>query len=86
MEAAFLAHFHRPDDEAEEDYTTVLVCHANVIRYCVLRALQLQPEAWLRTGVANASVTTMEVREDGGVSLLGFGDSGHLEPKAITFN
>ena len=85
-EAAFLTYFHRPDEEAEEDYTTVLVCHGNVIRYSVLRALQLPPEAWLRTGVANASVTTIEVRQDGGVSLLGFGESGHLEPAAITFN
>jgi hypothetical protein len=26
----------------------ILVCHGNVIRYCLCRALQLDPAAWLR--------------------------------------
>ena len=85
VEAAFLRYFHRPDEDTDSCHTTVLVCHGNVIRYCVMRALQLPPEAWLRTAVYNGSITALEVRDDGRVSLRGMGDVGFLNPKEITY-
>lgn len=66
--------------------TEIVVCHGNVIRYCVLRALQLPPEAWLRTAAWNCSMTTLEVRPDGGVSLHAFGDKGHLPASKVTYS
>jgi len=87
VEAGFLNHVHRPDKDEEESYTTVLVCHGNVIRYFTLRALQLQPEAWLRMAVFNASVTALSVDgETGTVSLRGLGDVGHFKPDQITYS
>ena len=48
-------------------YVDTLLIHTyiagNVIRYLVLRALQLPPEAWSRLAVYNASVTILEVRD-----------------------
>lgn len=86
IEAAFAAHIHRADDEEEdEDYTTVLVCHGNVIRYFALKALQLPVDAWLRTSVANCSISTLHIGPSGKVSLRGLGDVGHLAPKDITW-
>jgi serine/threonine-protein phosphatase PGAM5 len=43
----------------------VIVGHGNVIRYFVCRALQLPPDAWLRLGLANASITVLNVRPSG---------------------
>ena len=43
----------------------MLVCHGNVIRYFVARALQLDPEIWLRMAVNNASYTVLDVHSDG---------------------
>ena len=37
IEAAFRKHFHRADVEQQEDSYEVLSCHANVIRYFVVR-------------------------------------------------
>ena len=86
-EAGFLNHIHRPDPDQEESYTTVLVCHGNVIRYFALRALQLPPDAWLRLAVFNASVTSLTVDdESGSVSLRGLGDVGHFDPSHITYS
>lgn len=48
IESAFRNHVHRADKGSQESYTTVLVCHGNVIRYLTMRALQLDPQAWLR--------------------------------------
>ena len=41
IEAAFKKYFHRASVEAKQDSYELLVCHGNVIRYCVCRALQV---------------------------------------------
>ena len=51
-----------------------------------MRALQLPEEAWLRTAVYNASITILEIRENGDVSLRCMGDVGHLPVKMVTYN
>lgn len=37
IEAGFRKHFHRAEPEQEKDSYTLIVCHANVIRYFVCR-------------------------------------------------
>jgi len=66
--------------------STLFVCHGNVIRYFTMRALQLPPEAWLRTSVANASITIINIHPNGRVSLQCMGETGHLSPELISFN
>ena len=63
----------------------VVVCHANVIRFFALRALQLPPEGWLRLCTMNASITHITILPSGHVSLRTLGDIGHLTPEQITF-
>lgn len=57
IEAGFRKHFHRADVTQKEDSYTLIVCHANVIRYFVCRALQFPPQAWLRLSLNHASIT-----------------------------
>jgi len=64
----------------------VVVCHANVIRYFVCRALQLPPEAWLRLCTYNCSLTHIKVRPSGSVSLISLGDTGHLRLEESSFS
>ncbi|PAA76320.1 hypothetical protein BOX15_Mlig005584g1, partial [Macrostomum lignano] len=79
-EAAFRRHIHRADDDAGESTNEleVFVCHRNIIRYMVCRALQLPPEAWLRFSVDHCSITWLDLYPDGRVCLRCFGDSGHV--------
>ena len=84
IEAAFRKHFHRAEAEQREDSYEVVVCHANVIRYFVCRALQLPPEAWLRISLKHASVTWLTIRPDGRVSIRSLGEAGHLKPDMLT--
>ncbi|CAO1415895.1 unnamed protein product [Diamesa hyperborea] len=78
IEAAFRAHFHRAKPSQKEDSYTLLVCHANVIRFFVLRALQLPPEAWLRLSLHHASITWLTINPNGRVTLRTLGDAGHM--------
>lgn len=86
IEAAFRKYFHRAPPTQEKNSTEVVVCHANVIRYFVCRALQLPPEAWLRISLGNGSITKIAIRPNGRVSLKTLGNTGHFPPKLLTFN
>ena len=73
------------EDKQRHEYE-VVVCHMNVIRYFFLRALQLPPEAWLRCGGHNGSMTILKVDPASGrVGLRCFGDFGHLTLEETTF-
>eukprot|EP01135_Chromosphaera_perkinsii_P011713 Nk52_evm1s2475 gene=Nk52_evmTU1s2475 len=64
----------------------VIVCHGNVIRYFLMRAMQLTPEAWLRMSPMNCSITEVIITSGGAVSVRGMGDTGFLPVDMITFN
>nr|XP_019532781.1 serine/threonine-protein phosphatase Pgam5, mitochondrial-like isoform X2 [Aedes albopictus] len=78
IEAAFRKYFHRADADQKQDSYTLIVCHANVIRYFVCRALQLPPEAWLRISLGHASLTWVSILDDGRVTLRTLGETGHM--------
>lgn len=84
IEAAFRRYFYRADPSQQKDSYELLVCHANVIRYFICRALQFPPEAWLRFGLHNCSLTWIVIRPSGNVAVYFIGDSGHIPPSKMT--
>nr|XP_026265470.1 serine/threonine-protein phosphatase PGAM5, mitochondrial [Urocitellus parryii] len=77
-------YIHRADAKQEEDSYEIFICHANVIRYIVCRALQFPPEGWLRLSLNNGSITHLVIRPDGRVALRTLGDTGFMPPNKIT--
>ncbi|XP_053617261.1 serine/threonine-protein phosphatase Pgam5, mitochondrial isoform X2 [Plodia interpunctella] len=84
IEAAFRRYFYRAPPEQVNDTYTLLVCHANVIRFFVCKALQFPPEAWLRISLNHGSITWVSIMPNGNVVLRSLSDTGHMEPKYIT--
>lgn len=78
IEAAFRKYFHRAEPSQTTDTYEIMVCHANVIRYFVCRALQFPPEAWLRLTLHNCSITWIVIHPSGRVVLKHLGDAGHI--------
>jgi len=68
------------------DRYELIVCHGNVIRYSLLRALQLPVQAWLRLAVQNTGISHLIIRPTGNVSLYTLGDVGHLSKELITYH
>lgn len=62
----------------------LLVCHGNVIRYLVTRALGVDTAAWLEMSVHNASITTIRVEPDGRFKVIAVGESGHIPPGMLS--
>jgi serine/threonine-protein phosphatase PGAM5 len=56
----------------------LVVAHGNVIRSLVVRALGVDPEAWLEMSVAHASITEILIEPDGRFKVISVGDVGHL--------
>ncbi len=72
------ARFFQPSTTRER--TDLLVCHGNVIRYLVTRALGVDTQAWLEMSVGHASITRIRVQADGRFKVIAVGDVGHIPP------
>ena len=64
--------------------TELMVCHGNVIRNMVVRALGVDTSAWLEMSVGNASITRIRAEADGKFKIISVGDVGHVPPKLCT--
>lgn len=69
----------------DHDAHDIVVCHGNVTRYLVCRALDVDPAAWLGMSIANASLTIIQVKADGSCKLVAFADSGHIPWSLTTY-
>ncbi|XP_072271794.1 serine/threonine-protein phosphatase PGAM5, mitochondrial-like isoform X2 [Pyxicephalus adspersus] len=85
IESAFRNYIHRADYEQKEDTYEIIVCHDNVIRYIVCRALQLPPEAWLRMDLHHGSITELVIHHNGNVSLKTLGDAGYMPADKLSY-
>ena len=81
LDRIFSDHF-RPAAGAER--TELLVCHGNVIRYLVTRALGVDTAAWLEMSVGHASITRIRIEADGSFKIVSVGDVGHLPPNLLS--
>lgn len=62
----------------------LFVCHGNVTRYLVTRALGVDPQAWLEMSAGHASLTVIRVEPDGRFKVISVGDIGHIPPNMQT--
>jgi serine/threonine-protein phosphatase PGAM5 len=81
LERLFAAQF-KPAQGASS--TELYVCHGNVIRYLVTRALGVDDTAWLGMSVGHASITRIRIDADGSFKVIAVGDTGHLPPNLLT--
>jgi len=67
------------------DRHDVLVCHGNVIRYFVTKALGIDTRLYANFGISNASLTILRVRADGSMQVMAVGDAGHIPPNLQSY-
>ncbi len=72
---AYRRYFRRPSGR---DACDVLVCHGNLIRYLVCRALALGTYAWCYLGSAHCGITVIRIMANGKTILDSYNDTGHL--------
>lgn len=80
----FFEDFFVPSPDANDRHDLV-VCHGNVIRYFVAKALQVDTMSWLQMSISNCSLTIIRIKADGTMKLDAFGDYGHIPENMRTF-
>lgn len=68
-------HFFRPSREERHE---ILVCHGNILRYFMVRALKAPLETWINTDINNCGISEFSVHPNGEVVLVSHNDTGHL--------
>jgi len=67
-----------------KDRNDILVCHGNILRYFIMRALMVPPEAWMNADMYNCGISEIVIESNGRIMLLSHNDSGHLPPEMKT--
>lgn len=81
LERLFARYFH-PASGGEQ--AELFVCHGDVIRYLVTRALGVDTMAWLEMSVRHASITQIRVEADGRFKVITVGDDGFMPASLLT--
>ncbi len=79
--AAAYVKFFRP---SRIDRTELLVCHGNLIRYFVCRALEAPIARWIRMNTNHCALTRIVVRDTGAVRVVSYNETSHLPTKLVT--
>ena len=55
-----------------------LICHGNIIRYLVTKALGVDTAKWINFEIFQCSITTICIDDQGKLKLLTYGEIGHI--------
>lgn len=64
--------------------TELVVCHGNLIRYIMCRALHTPVSKWLRMTTSHCGLTRVVVRDTGAVRVVSYNETSHLPIKLVT--
>lgn len=84
VEAFLREYFHRPFRDHTASHS-LIVLEDIILKYFLLRLLQLPAEAFQRFQLPHASITQIHIRYDGSVFASLIGDSGHMTYQTITY-
>jgi serine/threonine-protein phosphatase PGAM5 len=76
--------FERFFKPAKKRTTELVVCHGNIIRYFVCRALGVPVKSWIRYGTNHTGITRIVVKANGEMGVASYNETGHLPRKLVT--
>jgi serine/threonine-protein phosphatase PGAM5 len=66
------------------DRLEIVVCHGNLIRYLVCRALHTPVIRWTRMNSNHCSLTRILVRDTGAIRVVSYNETAHLPVSLVT--
>lgn len=66
------------------DYTELVVCHGNLIRYFMCLALAMPTTKWVRMATNHCGITRFIVRDTGAVRVVSYNETSHLPAPLVT--
>ena len=72
----------RLSKKSRSDRLEIVVCHGNLIRYLVCRAMRVPVGRWTRLNSNHCGVTRVLIRDTGAIRVVSYNETAHL-PKAL---
>ncbi len=69
---------------SRRERTELVVCHGNLIRYLMCRALHTPVAKWVRMTTSHCGLTRVIVRDTGAVRVVSYNETSHLPMKLVT--
>lgn len=69
---------------SKSDRLDIVVCHGNLIRYLVCRAIDVPVGRWTRMNSHHCSLTRILVRDTGAIRVVSYNETAHLPPPKVT--
>jgi serine/threonine-protein phosphatase PGAM5 len=69
---------------SRSDRLEIIVCHGNLIRYLVCRALHVSIARWTRMNSNHCGLTRILVRDTGAIRVVSYNETAHLPAKLVT--
>jgi serine/threonine-protein phosphatase PGAM5 len=69
---------------SRSERTELVVCHGNLIRYLICRALHTPIAKWLRMTTSHCGLTRVVVRDTGAVRVMSYNETSHLPMQLVT--
>jgi serine/threonine-protein phosphatase PGAM5 len=66
------------------DRLELVVCHGNLIRYLVCRALRVSVARWTRMNSNHCGVSRVLIRDTGAIRVVTYNETGHLPRELVT--
>ena len=70
--------------KSRTDRLEVVVCHGNLIRYLVCRAMDVPAVRWTRMNSNHCGMTRILVRDTGAVRVVAYNETAHLPANMVT--
>lgn len=69
---------------SRRDRSELIVCHGNLIRYLLCRALDVPVERWVRMTTNHCGITRVLIRDTGAVRVVSYNETSHLPLALVT--
>ncbi len=69
---------------SRSDRFEIVVCHGNLIRYLVCRAMDIPVVRWTRMNSNHCGLTRILVRDTGAVRVVSYNETAHLPVNMVT--
>lgn len=69
---------------SRSDRLEIVVCHGNLIRYLLCRAIDVPVSRWTRWNSNHCAITRVLVRDTGAVRVVSYNETAHLPDELVT--
>jgi serine/threonine-protein phosphatase PGAM5 len=78
------AAFEKLFKKTRVDRLEVVVCHGNLIRYLVCKAMRIAVTRWTRLNSSHCGVTRVLIRDTGAIRIVTYNETAHLPRTLLT--